>query len=92
MSAAEKPRVTITRGKPSVEESAAVDAAIQKIWRDDLAEAGRSTGESAWVVSARAGGARTSIRDVRTEHAWALSLRFDAGPMTNRKTGAGGAH
>ena len=85
----DEPRIEITRGRPTAPQEAAVRAAILKIWRDDLAEAARGTGESAWMVFARASGARTRFHEVPSEHAWALSLRFDAGPVGARRTGRG---
>ena len=64
-------------------------AAILKIWRDEQAAARRGTGESAWTLAGRAAAARTLPRDLPGEHAWRLSLLFDAGPMTARRTGRG---
>lgn len=84
-----QPEIRIVGGSPTAAEEEAVRAAILKIWRDDIAEARRSSGESAWVVAARSTGARTRVHDVASDHAWTLSLRFDAGPVSARRTGRG---
>jgi hypothetical protein len=85
----EPPEIRITRGAPTPEEEAAVRAAILKIWRDEQASARRTSGESAWTLAGRAASTRTLPRDLTSEHAWRMSLLFDGGPMTARRTGRG---
>ncbi len=83
------PQIRVTAGNPTPDEEAAIRAAILKIWRDDVAAAAKSSGESAWVVAARAASLRTPVREMPGHHAWTLSLRFDAGSVTTRRTGRG---
>ncbi|HVL91067.1 MAG TPA: hypothetical protein VM841_12615 [Actinomycetota bacterium] len=83
------PRIEITGGAPAPDEEAAVREAILTIWRDDVAAARRGAGESGWLVAARAAGARTRVHETASAHAWTLSLRFDAGPVSVRRTGRG---
>lgn len=85
----EQPRYHIIHGRPTPGEEAAIREAILKIWRDDIAAARKGSGETAWIVSARASAARTRIHEVASDHAWTLSLRFDAGPVSVRRTGRG---
>lgn len=85
----DKHSIRVTKGSPDPAEEAAIRAAILKIWRDDVADAMRGGGESAWVVASRAAAGRTRPHQVASPHAWAMSLRFDAGPMSARRTGRG---
>lgn len=63
-------------GNPTPEEEAAIREAILRIWREDQAEAQRSSGRTPWVEAARVAGIGGNAGEVRGPHAWRWALRI----------------
>lgn len=72
------PSVQITGGAPTEVESAAVEAAIIALWREEMARASRDAGMGPWVLAARlasTGRGRAAARGVGRD-AWRSSGRL----------------
>lgn len=69
------PKIRILRGNATPEEEAAINAAILKIWRDDITAAAAEGSEDPWITAARRDGLRRSSHPVAGRDAWRLSAR-----------------
>lgn len=69
------PKIRILRGDATPEEANAINAAILKIWRDDVAAAAAEGSEAPWLVAARQDGLRRPSHPVAGRDAWRLSAR-----------------
>ena len=83
-----QPGVWIRSGSPTEAEGVAIAAAVEALWREDVARASGSRERNPWILAARAeatGRARDLLRG-----SWRRSGWF-AGPETHLRIGRGDA-
>ena len=85
------PEARIRAGSPTLDEEAAVIAAIDKIWREERAKAVSAAGLSPWVTASRLAAMRVSATAVRGPRAWRLSGVLGTEAPTPTQTGRGDA-